>query len=106
MTEEEFVQLMRYPEEWVLWGMLPEEVIHVQMGEYEPGSEAASEHYRNGAFHYWLRQEPDKGVLIQLVRLSFLDPDQRMAEWLRQDNIAKAMHCDEEVLSLLRGAGG
>lgn len=105
MNQSEFLQLMRYPKEWVLWDMLPEEVVRVQLAEYEPGSERASEHYRNGTFHFWLRQEPSKEILIKLARLSFLDPDPLMAEWLRNDYIAKAENDDEEVLSLLQRAG-
>ncbi len=105
MNRSEFIKLMGYPEEWVLWGMLSEDILRIQMSEYEPGSEAASEHYRNGAFHFWLQQKPSKEALIKLAKLSFLDPDQLMAEWLRNDYIAKAESADEEVLSLLRKSG-
>ena len=105
MNQNEYIQLMRYPKEWVLWDMLPEEVVCAQFAEYGPGSERASEHYRNGAFHFWLRQKPSKEILIKLVQLSFLDPDPLMAEWLRNDYIAKADNADDEVLSLLRRSG-
>ncbi len=101
MTRNEFITLMQYPPEWVEWGMLTEELLNIQMGEYYPGSERASEHYRNGAFHYWLHKEPSKEVLIKLANLSFLDPDTLMAKWLRNEYIAKAQHADEEVKQVL-----
>ncbi|MBP1151171.1 MULTISPECIES: hypothetical protein [unclassified Methylocaldum] len=102
MTKNEFINLMQYPREWVEWGMLPDELLNGQIAEYEPGSERASQHYRNGAFHFWLRRGPSKDVLLKLARLSFLDPDPLMADWLRKDYIAKAENADGEVLRVLR----
>jgi hypothetical protein len=102
MNAEEFVGLMKYPSEWVQWKMLPEDVLRVQMSEYEPGSEQSSEHYRNGAFHFWLRQSPAKDVLIKLVQLSLLDPDPLMGKSIRSDCTATAAHADEEVLELVQ----
>lgn len=92
---------MQYPPEWVAWDMLTEELLDIQIGEYYPGSERASEHYRNGAFNYWLHKDPSKDVLIKLAKLSFLDPDTLMAEWLRNEYIAKAQYADEEVKQVL-----
>jgi hypothetical protein len=101
MTRNEFICLMQYPPEWEEWGMLTEELMDIQIGGYYPGSEKASEHFRNGAFHYWLSKNPSKEVLIKLAKLSFLDPDTLMAEWLRKEYIAKAQHTDEEVKQVL-----
>ncbi len=93
---------MRYPREWVEWEMLPGALVDGQIANYEPGNENASEHFRNGAFHYWLKQNPSKEILIKLVKLSFLDPDAPMAKWLREDCIAKAANVDDEILVLLK----
>ncbi len=103
VTREELICLMRYPKEWVEWEMLPGEFVDAQIATYEPGNENASEHFRNGAFHYWLKRNPSKEILIKLVKLSFLDPDVPMANWLRNDCITKAVNADNEVLALLKG---
>lgn len=102
MTKEEFIKLMQYPREWVEWGMLPDELLDEQIAEYELRRGRASEHYRNGAFHFWLRREPSKDVLLKLIKLSFFDPDPLMAYSLRKEYIAKAKHADEDVSRALR----
>lgn len=102
MRKDVFVQLMKYPEQWLQWGMLPDELLRVQMADDSPGSEQAAEHYRNGAFHFWLRTAPNKDILLTLARLSFLEPDQLMAQEWRKDLLAKAESADEEVLRLLQ----
>lgn len=93
---------MKYPREWTEWEMLPEAFLEAQIAEYEPGGEEASEHYRNGAFHYWLKREPSKEVLLKLAKLSYLDPEPLMGDWLRKEYISKAKNADKEVLSLLK----
>lgn len=102
MTKKEFIKRMQFPREWVEWGMLPDELLDEQMAVYEPGNERASEHYRIGAFHYWLRKRPSKDILLKLIKLSFFDPDPLMAYTLRKDYIAKAENADEEVSRALR----
>lgn len=102
MFKKEFIQLMQYPREWVEWDMLPDELINGQLAEYEPGSERASERYRNAAFHFWLRGRPSKDILLKLIKLSYFDPDPLMSYCLRKDYIAKADNVDEEVARVLR----
>lgn len=80
MTKEEFLGLMRFPAEWKAWGMYPEELFHGQLAQYEPGDERGSEHDRNGAFHWWLKRNPDLDVLWKLQALAKLDPDRLMAQ--------------------------
>ena len=87
MTKEEFVKLMNYPKEWLEWDMLPDEVLENQLSEYEPGHENSSEHYRNGAFQFWLRGEANEEQLIKLVKLSKLDPDEIMCRYIRDKDI-------------------
>lgn len=72
------------------------------MGEYYPGSERASEHFRNGAFHYWLHKNPRKKILLKLVKLSFLDPESLMGEWLRNVHISKSQNADSEVKEAIK----
>ena len=102
MNIETYLQLMHFPKEWKEWDMLPEpSVLNELISSYEVGMEEASEHDRNGCFHYWLRKEPDKEFLIKLAKLSALDPDTLMGEHLRKDYLAKAKNADSEVLKLI-----
>lgn len=72
-TKAEFMKLMRFPVEWANWEMYPDKLFDLQWKEYEPGSERASEHYRNGALHWWL-----SGLLVQIeVQRSALTLDKR-----------------------------
>ena len=54
---------MNFPDEWESLGMIPEELCEIQLAGYKSGHEDASEHDRNGAFHWWLKQEPTEDVL-------------------------------------------
>lgn len=103
MTNDDFIKLMQYPREWVEWGLLPSELLNGQVAEYKRGGARASAHYRSGAFDFWLARRPSKGVLLKLIRLSFLDPDPLMGYSLRKDYIAKAKNADEDVSRALRG---
>ncbi len=78
MTKAEFLALMAFPEEWELFGMYPEKLAILQINGYQHGHEAASEHDRCGAFHWWLKQEPSERQLIYLMRLAYLDPEPLM----------------------------
>ena len=55
--------------------MLPVEFLSEQASSYELGHEDASEYDRHGIFQWWLRHQPDVSVLIKLVNLSWLDPE-------------------------------
>lgn len=69
--------------------MFPDELFDEIWGGYEPGHEDASEHDRNGIFHWWLKRQPESEVLLKLVKISYVDPDQLMAADVRS-YIAKA----------------
>lgn len=83
-TKEEFLKLMRFPQEWLAWGMYPDQLFEIQVAGYEPGNERGSEHDRYGAVHWWIHQDPSADELIKLFRLMLLDPDQVMAEDARK----------------------
>lgn len=83
MTKEQYLQLMRFPSEWVVFEMYPDELAEWQIAGYELGHEEASEHDRNGAFHWWLRRSPNKNTLEKLLRLAALDPDPYLGNDLR-----------------------
>jgi len=80
MTKQEFLKMMRFPDEWEAWRLYPDELFAVQLGEYEQGDEEASEHYRNGAFQWWLSRRPNAEALKQLSLLTDFDPDPLLAE--------------------------
>jgi hypothetical protein len=80
MTKIEFMTLMRFPAEWDVSRMYPDELFAIQLAHYEPGHEQGSEHHRNGAFHWWLKQGPTADQLQALRRLAQLDPDSLMGQ--------------------------
>jgi hypothetical protein len=88
---------MEFPPEWQTWNMISDSWIREAMSVYEPGMEQASEHDRNGAFHWWLRGNPTEEQLARLWQLSFLDPDQIMAEDVR-GFIRNASNFSKEVV--------
>ena len=101
MNRAEFLKLMEFPGEWELWNMIPPDWLSGAMEEYRPGQEESPEHYRNGAFHWWIRSEPSKQDLITLARLSLIDPEQIMAVEDWQVEIRKATNFCEEVETAL-----
>jgi len=84
MTKSEFLHLMGYPEEWLVWDMYPDELFQKQFEMYRPGDERGAEHDRNGAFHWWLKKDLDEDRLKKLIALTFKDTDQIMAADVRR----------------------
>ena len=84
MNYENWLHLMKFPEEWTTWNLLPAELRELQISGYEPGHEEASEHDRHGAFQWWLQRDPSPETLILLAQLSWLDPDQKMGGGVRK----------------------
>lgn len=99
MTKHEFLSLMHFPDAWMTLGMYPDELFTGQLSSYQPGHENASEHDRNGAFHWWLRRDPTHQTLENLLRLAALDPDHHLANDLRR-YIAQAKAYDEHLHAL------
>jgi len=79
MNKYEFLSLMKFPPEWQEWGLYPDELFLGQLDLYKPGDERGSEHDRNGAFHWWLKRQPDSDILRKLLLLTHMDCDQVMA---------------------------
>lgn len=84
-SRQRFAKLLHYPSEWLAWGMYPDKLFQIQVHDYEPGSETASEHYRYGAFRWWISKPLSEKQLAKCVVLTFLDPDQIMAANARKD---------------------
>jgi len=83
MKKNDFLKKMNYPIEWDIYKMYPDELYLLQVNHYCEGDEQGSEHDRNGAFHWWLNRNPSNYELLILIKLSYLDPDQIMAEDVR-----------------------
>ena len=96
---------MRFPAEWVKWGMLPDQYLQLVVSRYEPGHEYGSEHDRNGAFHWWLKQSPSEEQLLKLAQLTWLDPDPLMGADVRT-YIAQAENCSLAVAAWLQSERG
>lgn len=105
MDKAGFIRLMDYPKEWSDWGYLPDTYIGDQIRDWlsehgadqpNSGEVAGSEHYRFGAFLYWLKQEPQTGQLEKLLALTYLDKDQVMANDVRR-MIARAKFASPEM---------
>ena len=102
MKKEIFLTLMEFPYEWLTFELYPDELFLGQLSEYEKyHDDDGSEHYRNGAFHWWLKKEPSKDILVNLTSLTFSDPDQLMAEDVRS-YIIKINSYDEDVENMMK----
>ena|SRR3569623_1587020 len=102
IDKNHYLKIKKFPPEWVEWGMYPDQLAAVQLAGYEPGNEDSPEHDRNGAFHWWLKNnEITKEQLIKLVKLSYLDPDTNVGKDVR-NYLLKANKCDEEIRRLIK----
>lgn len=102
MDKSAYLKMMEFPVKWQEYSLLPDELIDQLIAGYQPGMESASEHDRNGVFHWWLRQSPGRELLLKLVELSFLDPDQVMAADVRR-HISRCACFDDDMDILIRG---
>lgn len=84
MDRQSYLDLMQFPPEWQEWGMLPIEFVDAQRAEYKASHEQGSEHDRHGVFQWWLKQGLSVEQLIRLSHLTWLDPDQTMAGYVRE----------------------
>jgi hypothetical protein len=101
MIKIDFLKLMQFPIEWLDWEMYPDDLFDWQISRYQSGHEDASEHDRNGAFHWWLRRSPDKNQLEKLLRLAALDPEPFLGPDVCQ-YLRKATNYDQELSILER----
>lgn len=91
---------MRYPRAWLEWEMFPDKLYQVQSAEYEPGNERGAEHFRYGAFGWWVARKMSRAQLRKYIALTWLDPDQVMANEARRDLLGK-QPLDPELRRLL-----
>ena len=99
-TKERLAGLLEFPKEWLEWEMYPDDMFLAHRRQFLPGNESDSENERNEVFHFWLSKELSEDQLIQLVKLSQLDPDPLMAEDIR-NHIEKHKNCTPKVKQLL-----
>jgi hypothetical protein len=92
MDLREFAAQLAYPDVWLQLDLLPGDLYAAQLLELlnEGGTTGAPEHYRYGAFHYWLRRDPQEERLAQLVEAASLDPDKAMAGAALKDIVSSS----------------
>jgi hypothetical protein len=73
MNKLDFLNLMKFPKNW--YEMYPDELYNIQLGHYRPGGECSSEHFRFGAFTWWLWRNPNKIEIMKLKLLAEQDED-------------------------------
>ena len=95
MTKEQYLCLMEYPKEWSELGMVVDEVMRNQLALAEAEGAGGWEHYRNGAFHWWIRQSPSKDQLRKLL-LASLDPDPAVG-WDVHRHLRRCEHFDDDL---------
>jgi hypothetical protein len=100
MNHEHWLKFMKFPEEWASWDLLPRELQELQSDRYELGQEHASEHDRHGAFQWWLKRDPSPEILVKLARLTWLDPDPKMSDYVRK-SIGSLATCNALVQKAL-----
>ncbi len=83
MTKLQFLRRMHFPSDWQYWDMYTDELYQRQLESYEPGNEKAPKHFRNGAFHWWLKRDLSDALLTKLIFLTTRDPDRGMARDVR-----------------------
>lgn len=91
LDKSRFLRLMEFPTAWNRWRMYPSSLFRIQLADYEPGGEQAAEHFRYGAFTWWLTRRVSKAELHKLIALTWLDPDQHMAQNARDDLLRATM---------------
>jgi hypothetical protein len=67
------MKLMKFPSDWD--EMYPEELFAIQVNAYEPGAENAAEHFRFGAFLWWLRKNLTQQQLNKIRKLAEVEED-------------------------------
>jgi len=107
-TPDAFTRL-GYPELWRTHHLYPAQLQQAQEAELakeQPGPVCGSEHYRYGAFSFWLRDPlTPENVLHALVSAAALDPDVVMAQAALIDLVAHPNCNDllyEQALAVFR----
>ncbi len=101
MKNQDYLELMQFPDEWQEWGMVPdEEFIADHIFHLKPGMEQSPEHARHEAFHYWLSRDASTRQLEMLAQLALLDPDAEMGASIRAE-ILKLGQCDDQLRQLI-----
>jgi hypothetical protein len=100
ISKIKFLHSMHFPNEWIEFDMYPDELFSIQEKGFDIGNEEGSEHDRFGAFLWWIEYARTKDQMLKLVKLSYLDPDQLMANDVRK-RIKQSSLCDEEVMNLI-----
>lgn len=81
MKLEEKLKKLGYSPEWIEFGILTQDVLDKQIDDHLETGHQSTEHYRYGAFRFWLSQQNDfdQRQIESYLHLAKCDPDQMMA---------------------------
>jgi hypothetical protein len=102
MNKVQFASALNFPSIWLEAGLLPDELFDLQVGELlrEYGGskpDGGTEHWRYGAFLYWLKKDLDFKTLDALFDAAFKDPDPSMAGNVIKELVTHTL-CTESLL--------
>src|SRR6266545_5603696 len=90
LARSELLQRLRFPKIWEEKGLYPDDLYQVQLEAFiaeardhgippdDYSSAGGMEHYRYGAFRFWLFRNPGREVYEALMEAAVLDPDPPM----------------------------
>ena len=84
--ERQLRRALRYPRLWFESGLLDGELLEIQLRElqkiigYRSRPLRSTEHWRYGAFVWWLRRVQNTEQLMALLRVAAIDPDEPMGQ--------------------------
>lgn len=84
MDKASLARLLNYPTIWLEAELLTDELFGIQVPDFQKEyggriPEGGTEHWRYGAFHFWLSRNIGSQVLELLLDAASADPDQSMA---------------------------
>ena len=100
LSTRELTERLDYPAVWHDRGLYLDALYRVQLAAFVSEAEGhgvapatyrptgGSEHYRYGAFGFWLQREPGPEIVDALMEAAIADPDPRMASVAMNDILA------------------
>ncbi|MDH3257376.1 MAG: hypothetical protein OEM27_07145 [Nitrospinota bacterium] len=104
LNKKEFLEKCRFPIEWQVWDMLPNEMLEklyklYQSNMEEDSTEAGYRNFRLDAFFYWLERDLTEEQVQNLYRLSFFE---KSGKYMRS-SVNRHKDCTETLRKKLFG---
>jgi hypothetical protein len=106
MSRKNYKSLLGFTEQWFALGILTEEALQRYGATYETGVDKNAEHYRYGAFRWYLKahRPVSETVAEALYDLGASDPDRAMGEAIMAD-IVELPECPASVSAKALSSG-